>query len=1065
MVERSISMKNVTYISAGAGSGKTYTLTRKLNDLLKEGKAKPEQVILTTFTEKASADFRERAKGVLYENGMYAEANGIDQAMIGTIHGVAYSFIKKYWFYLGLAPEMGVLTDEDADVYISESLAELPKTEELELLTDFARFFSVSYPGSPDPNAPRGINVDFWKSHLKEIIGYTTNFGITDYTVSRQKSLEFLKGFVAKDVNVTFTEKNILDVTKEHAAFMIQQKDSKTNQDRLQAINEAQRNAANPTIDILQKLARTIGTPKGYGPLAADFKEKMSLIWQSSHIYDKQEKYVNLIFDLAERWQGVYAEFKRQRNLLDYNDMEKYFLCLLQNPKVEQDIRDSYKYLFVDEFQDCSPIQVKIFDKLSEMVRHSYWVGDYKQAIYGFRGSDTMLTKAVVDKIERGDDGCEAAPPLADSYRSQPAIVNLCNNVFKTTFDGILTANKVVLNPKKEQKAEKPLRWWSINKDDTTIPMEVYRMIAEDKIDPKDIAILSRNNWALDEMMPIFAEYGIPVNRASMPIIDKKTTQLVMALLALMVNERDPMARSQVAYFTEPDYTCEKIMDNRLDNLSSDNEQWKDDYLRDVELIDKFISIRRAIQNQSVGALVESMIIELGLYDRIKVFGNTTQDSAVLDTIIRAARQYETVCIQTNKPATVTGFMQWLSISNPVAEGNPDGVNLLTYHGAKGLEWKHVILMSLDNDPSNEIKLIKREIYGVHAIHNEQPDADNLFPIVYIMVTPWIFGADPFGNLKLPDEYVDTIMEDNMFRQLKQNALNEANRLLYVGMTRASDTLTLALKGEEPLLWPMRVGANVSEDSYLEEWDCFGTDDIFVEDMSYAGGDGEWQRCNPLSISKPMDNTIIKYDAAIHPIGNRDLTPSNLRVTSPIHCDVKLISESKNRIPLHSNRQTDYALVGTCIHQIFANIEINISNESYLMNIINDYDMGKFFPKPMTIVDSWKYLADELTRIYGSAIATWHERPFRQMCDKHIYNGSIDFCWETVEGTVLVDFKTCPQGKSAILDNTSKFYAGHYQAQFECYAHALAAAGKKVLAQLVYYPVSGLLVELKYDVE
>ena len=543
---------------------------------------------------------------------------------------------------------MGVLTDEDADVYISESLAELPKTEELELLTDFARFFSVSYPGSPDPNAPRGVNVDFWKSHLKEIIGYTTNFGITDYSVSRQKSLEFLKGFVAEDVNVTFSEKDILGVTKEHAAFMIQQKDSKTNQDRLQAINEAQRNAANPTIDILQKLARTIGTPKGYGPLAADFKEKMSLIWQSGHIYDKQEKYVNLIFDLAERWQGVYAEFKRQRNLLDYNDMEKYFLCLLQNPEVEQDIRDSYKYLFVDEFQDCSPIQVKIFDKLSEMVCHSYWVGDYKQAIYGFRGSDTMLTKAVVDRIERGDDGCEAAPPLADSYRSQPAIVNLCNNVFKTTFDGILTANKVVLNPKKEQKAEKPLRWWSINKDDTTIPMEVYRMIAEDKIEPKDIAILSRNNWALDEMMPIFAEYGIPVNRASMPIMDKKTTQLVMALLALMVNDRDPMARSQVAYFTEPDYTCEKIMDNRLDILSSDNEQWKDDYLRDVELIDKFISIRRAIQNQSVGALVESMIIELGLYDRIKVFGNTTQDSAVLDTIIRAARQYETVCIQTN---------------------------------------------------------------------------------------------------------------------------------------------------------------------------------------------------------------------------------------------------------------------------------------------------------------------------------------------------------------------------------------------------------------------------------
>ena len=1055
-------MKNVTYISAGAGSGKTYTLTKKLNEILRGGKAKPEQVILTTFTEKASADFKERAKGVLYENGMYAEANGIDQAMIGTIHGVAYSFIRKYWYYLGLAPEMGVLTDDDADVYISQSLADLPNTDELELLTDFARYFSISYPGSPDPNAPRGIDVDFWKSHLKDIIGYTTNFGIDDYKVSRQKSLDFLRRFVGSGISVNISEKDILAVTKEHEAFMLLQKDSKANQERLQTINEAKRNAANPTIEILLKLARTIGTPKGYGQLAAKFKEDMALIWQSKHIYDKQEKYINLIFDLALRWQGVYADFKRQRNLLDYNDMEKYFLQLLQHPEVEQDIRDSYKYLFVDEFQDCSPIQVKIFDKLSEMVCHSYWVGDYKQAIYGFRGSDTMLTKAVVDKIERGDDGCEAAPPLADSYRSQPAIVNLCNNVFKETFDGILTADKVILNPVKEQKEEKPLRWWSINRDETTIPMEVYHMIAEDGVRPEDIAILSRNNWALDEMIPVFAEYGIPVNRSSMPIMDKKTTQLVMALLALIVNDRDTMARSQVAYFTEQGYTCERIMDKRLDNLSSDSDTLKEDYLNNVELIDRLLAIRHEIQNQSVGALVESMIVELGLYDRIKAFGNTTQDSAVLDTIIRAARQYETICIQTNKPATVTGFMQWLSINNPVAEGNPEGVNMLTYHGAKGLEWKHVILMSLENDPSNENKLMKREIYGVHAVHDEHPTADNLFPVVYIMVTPWIFGPDPFGNLKLPEQYVDIIREDDLFMRAKENALSEANRLLYVGMTRASCSLTLALKSKEPLLWPMRVGANVSEESYQKEWNCFGSGDIFVEDMSCAGEDGEFQRGNPLSLSKPMDDIVIPYCEMTTHKGNRDLTPSLLKETKK-DCKATIVAESNNRIPLHCNHETDYALVGTCIHQIFANIENNISNESYITNVINDYGMGMLFPKPSAIVDSWKYLVGELERLYGPATSTWHERPFRQMLDERIYNGSIDFCWETENGTVLVDFKTCPKGKTAILDSNGKFYAGHYQPQFECYANALKAARIKVLAQMVYYPVSGLLVELHYE--
>jgi superfamily I DNA/RNA helicase len=55
-------MKNVTYINAGAGSGKTHTLTQTLTDLIKEGKVKPEQVILTTFTTKAANEFKERQR-------------------------------------------------------------------------------------------------------------------------------------------------------------------------------------------------------------------------------------------------------------------------------------------------------------------------------------------------------------------------------------------------------------------------------------------------------------------------------------------------------------------------------------------------------------------------------------------------------------------------------------------------------------------------------------------------------------------------------------------------------------------------------------------------------------------------------------------------------------------------------------------------------------------------------------------------------------------------------------------------------------------------------------------
>ena len=69
-------MKNVTYINAGAGSGKTHTLTEKLTELIKEHKVHPEQVILTTFTVKAANEFKEKAKAALFKVAVQPQHGG-----------------------------------------------------------------------------------------------------------------------------------------------------------------------------------------------------------------------------------------------------------------------------------------------------------------------------------------------------------------------------------------------------------------------------------------------------------------------------------------------------------------------------------------------------------------------------------------------------------------------------------------------------------------------------------------------------------------------------------------------------------------------------------------------------------------------------------------------------------------------------------------------------------------------------------------------------------------------------------------------------------------------------
>ena len=183
-------MKNVTYINAGAGSGKTYTLIEKLTELIKQHGINPEQVILTTFTVKAANEFKEKAKAKLYEQGLYDAATRLDQALIGTVHSICQRMIGKYWFHLGLSPDMGVMAEEDAQYYISQSLADLPTEEELAFLHEFCENFNLRL---YDGFAKKELNYNFWQDQLKKIISFATNYELDDFQESEKRSIAFIQ--------------------------------------------------------------------------------------------------------------------------------------------------------------------------------------------------------------------------------------------------------------------------------------------------------------------------------------------------------------------------------------------------------------------------------------------------------------------------------------------------------------------------------------------------------------------------------------------------------------------------------------------------------------------------------------------------------------------------------------------------------------------------------------------------------------------------------------------------------------------------------------------------------
>ena len=1045
-------MKNVTYINASAGSGKTYTLTHKLAELIKSGLVRPEQVIMTTFTVKAANEMKEEAKKVLYENGLFEAATQLDQAMIGTIHSVANSLIKKYWFFLGLSPDMGVMAEEDTQFYISQSLSELPTHDELNQLHAFCESVGIQFGYFSGKN---GLNYDFWKSDIEKVIALTTNYEIESYDRSVRESLDFIHGFVHPSIKLDYSPETLLAILDEHVSFAGTQRESKKKQDVLTEIRRLKRGVNAPTISWYKRLSSVLNSWTKCGARGTQMREELADLWHSELVYKEQERYIRLLFQLAERWKERFRTFKKERNLLDYNDMEKYLRDLLANKELAEEIRMGYRYLFVDEYQDCSPIQVKIFDRLSELMEHSYWVGDYKQAIYGFRGSDITLTKAVVDRIATGENGCDTET-LDTSYRSLPGIVEVCNETFKRTFKGVLDEGSIVLKTHRTNDEKiRSVRLWDMEDPESVGIADHIAYLLKQGVKPSDIAVLGRTNAPLDALAGILTgTYGIPANRQEVRVSEIKCTPLVLALLALVESEKDSLAKAQIAVLTEEGYGTNKIIEEKL--LVDANEEIKESsYLNDVPLVKRLLELRPMLKQQSVGALIETMVIELDLYNEIKKIGQVDESVSCLDTIVQSGYAYEQHCLQMSLPATVKGFVDYLAVMDPVGKGNANGIQLHTYHSSKGLEWKYVILTQLYEKKNDPKKCVKQDIYGIHFSYSEQPSASTPYPEVFIRVIPFIYGA---GNTNVPADIQQQIEESSLYKEVIKDSLAEANRLLYVGMTRPRDVLIVALephkKDVHTLQWLEDVGLDcVRPDA---QHDIFGVGCRFEDDTMTQDQFDSLSGYRYLAENEDMKTRRIPYHQEPCDEGVKCLSPSKLHVKGMVDASYQ-ICEHMQKGTLVGKTMAD---VGNCIHQIFCGIEQHINSESYYTNLIESYGLKTYLTDYSAIRKAWEMLVNWLTEQFGAAINIYHERPFTLLKDGNVYSGSIDLVWQTSDGDILIDFKTCPLGQKYILDSDSDHYAGWYAGQLDAYTDALEEAGEKVLKRFIYYPVSGMMCEI-----
>lgn len=980
-------MKNVTYINAGAGSGRTHHTIALLTNLVADGKVRPDQVIMTTPSNQAADELKVRIRQSLVDRGLSDASLAVEHAPIGTLHSIAITLMRKCWYLLGIVPDVQV-TDPTSpgsttpDLYDLQSLANLPTAQERDFLADFAHEFNVD---SVDPLSHERMspNPNFWIQPLQDVISLSASCGVTDYSVSRDRTLQLASSVL--------------------------------------------------------------------GPTAADAADLA-----------KVNHYITLLFNLADRWQSKSAELMARKRVLSHVDVERLLLQLLQNPTASADVADAFKYVFVSEFQDCTPIQVKIFDLLSDLMTHSFWLGDVKQAICT---PDAHLTKAIMDRMASGADGC-SLENLDTSWRSIPPIVSVCNNFFSRVYRGVLPASMVKLEPRRElpANAEPCLRYWNLT--DCDRPAQCFKQIAAQVAcvvakgaDPDCIAIIARSHAQLRGIADALAPTGIPVSMEEhYDVRNLAATDLLLAILSLVLDTDNELAKATLEHFTIPGVTIDHVANSILSKGEDEPTKYRSLFKSyAISLTEKISEFQHRYLSMPIGALVETVILEFGLLDFVKNLRMPHAQTACLEALIWAARKYDACASQGSRPS-IPGFIAYVRETDIKCCGRADGIHLVTYGNARGRQWKHVILTALGQDSFPQSRV--SDVPSVHWEYVSQPSASDVYPeaCISVRISPSLFS----DKENVPSNSIaNSVAKSDVCPSVAERTRLQAANLLYVGMTCAQDSLTLVLDG---LDWFNGIAPGSAE--IRPDGNILGTGDVFTDcSLPKAQADA------------PLPVVVKQGPPLILPPPNfksRDYRPNrDVELDDVSGCGRVLESGIiGERIELHAEDDKKMECVSNCIHHIFALAEQRPEApgfENLARRLVADYDLADALPKPGQICAAWQNLVVSLTEAYGPAKEIMHERPFSVNINEFRVTGSMDMVWVTDSGCVIIGLLADSLEPDVVLNARNcevnvglndRRYAGFFAGQLDACAKALEAVGETVIANYVFYPVTGLLAKL-----
>lgn len=1039
-------------VIASAGAGKTF---RIVNDIADEVERRdPEEIVATTFTIKAADELIERSRAKLFETGRSDKAARLLGARFGTVNAVCGQIVAEHALALGRSPRAEVIP-EGSHGHIFAIAADAAIERHAPVLNDLGEAMGYLEPKFGGEEAAPD-----WRKSVRRIIELARSNGIAvyDLTASADRSvatfLELLPG-PAEDA-----ERLDADLADAVAAAVA-------------AIPDMVSKTAEKTVSLLRQTASAlrrkdrIGWPdwarltkcscakkdgQAFTDALGDLIRVASRHPTHPRLRDDCTIFIRTVFVCAAEALSAYQSHKAERGLVDFIDQEALALEALGLPEIRERLGERIGRLFVDEFQDSSPLQLAIFAALSPLVDESTWVGDPKQAIYGFRNADSALTQAAMTGVAAQS---AAAPALLSrSYRSRVGIVELVNAAFEPSLAamGLDPAEHAFCGTARSEQgfARDPIDvWWLDGKLElqfaalaeairTAVAPNSSWLVADcgGGVRPMragDVAVLCRSGADIAKTGAALSALGLKIAVEREGLARTPHVELVMAAYRYVADSADTLALAELSRFLSDDPQS----DAWLRALGEDEPRRA--LAASVPIASQLDALRERILSLTPADLIDAVLLLPEMTRRIESWGDVTARLDDLEALRGFARDYEVNCSGTGVPATPSGLVLALATEDPSRPRSlrDDAVNIMTYHGAKGLEWPCVVLTGLARAP-------RARLWEPAAEADGEIDWRDPLSGRWIRFWPWPYGSQE------KDVHLDASGPASPLGvQAGVRARDEEARLLYVGMTRARDQLVLASPVTGSLGWISVLDGAGGPHLHLPRAEG---QPITCGDATFASG-------------------VATLSASAEP-EERVVAPSFVRVARPPVERAELYLR-----PSSSGGYTDYRVVervklGPRI-PFLGPPEMRMLGEAMHAIVAADHgdgQRGTRLERAQAILDRWgvhQIAAEDALgacdRLWAEAARRWPDAALHRECPvsarvgDQLVRGRIDLLAERAEGFAIVDHKSFPGAP-----DSWEARAIVHGAQLALYADALAKVRPGAASELwVHMPVVGALLRIE----